>query len=74
MLEDTGERGQQVEKVKYMFVTGRQGHYQFHHMPYDKPINYFIIIKREPRKQNMRVQTQWSGPTCINYFIALGLD
>lgn len=48
MLKDLRERIKQVGKVKYMFSVGRQGHYQFYYIPYDKLIDYYIIIKREP--------------------------
>lgn len=36
-----------------MYFASRKGHSQFYYMPYDKLIDYFIVIKRGPSKENV---------------------
>lgn len=45
MLKDMGERGKQVEKVKYKFLLAGRVTINFI-ICHDKLINYFIIMKR----------------------------
>lgn len=74
MLECMEERRKQVEKVKYMVFAGRQGHYQFYYIPYDKLIVYIIIIKREPRKGDvLRIRSKGCGLASVNLLHCIGI-
>lgn len=53
MLEDMEVRRKEVEKVKYYIFLWQAESLPIYYTPSDKVIDYFIIIKRKPRKWNV---------------------